>query len=532
MTISSYYSLSYLLVLLPVSVGCYGVLPQRVRRFALLVFNYAFFWAVSGKLLLFLLLSTLSVHHIGLWLSALQQEEDSKREVCPKETRKALKAQYQRKQRLVVAFAAGLHLGVLLALKYTPFFATNLNSLFHLLDLPLEVNVPSFVLPIGISFYTLQAMGYVFDVYRRKLPGDRNLLRLALFMSFFPQIMEGPICRYSQTAERLWEAPRLQYANLVLGGQRILWGMVKKMVVADRLNLLIQNVFTNYSLYDGFVIALAGVGYTIQLYMDFSGTMDIALGSAQLFGVALPENFQRPFFSRTISEFWKRWHITLGAWFKDYLFYPLSLSKPMKKLTSWGRKRLGNHFGPLLGGSVVLFVVWTCNGLWHGAGWQYLFFGMYHFVLIAGGNALEPAASALSKKLRINRNALPYRCFQIFRTTLLVCVGELFFRADGLRAGLAMFGKIFSRFTLASLREGVLFTYGMDAHDYGILLVALLLVFLVGIFQEKGVALRERLSRAPMVLRFAAAYGLILFLVIFGAYGVGYLPVDPIYAAF
>jgi alginate O-acetyltransferase complex protein AlgI len=531
-TISSYYSLAYLLVLLPLSVGCYGILPQKARRVALLACNYAFFWAVSGKLLVFLLLSTLSVHHIGLWLSAIQQEADTRRPDTPKEQRKALKAQYLFRQRLVLVFAGGLHIGILLALKYTPFFAANLNSLLRLLGLPMAVAVPSFVLPIGISFYTLQAMGYLFDVYRRILPGDRNLLRLALFMSFFPQIMEGPICRYRQTAPALWEAPRLRFDNLVLGGQRILWGMIKKMVVADRLNLMIQNVFSHYDRYDGFVIALAAVGYTFQLYMDFSGTMDVALGSAQLFGISLPENFQRPFFSRSISEFWKRWHITLGTWFKDYLFYPLSLSKPLKNLTTWGRKRLGNHYGPLLGGSLVLLCVWVCNGLWHGAGWQYLFFGLYHFALIAGGNAVDPLSAKLAAKLSISRNSRPYRCFQILRTFLLVCLGELFFRADGLRTGLAMAKRIFTAFSLESLQSGTLLTYGMDLQDYGVVLFTLLLVFLVGVLQEKGIPLRQSLGKTRLPVRFAAVYALALFLVIFGAYGPGYIPVDPIYAAF
>lgn len=532
MAISSYYSLAYLLVLLPLSLGFYGILPQKGRRIALLGFNYAFFWAVSGKLIVFLLLTTLSIHHVGLWLSAIQKEEDARRLEAPKEQRKEVKAQYLRRQRLVMGFAALLYLGILLSLKYTHFFAVNANSLLGWLGLPITLPTPSFLLPIGISFYTLQAMGYLFDVYRRVIPGDRNLLRLALFMSFFPQIMEGPICRYSQTAQTLWEAPKLQYANLILGGQRILWGLVKKMVVADRLNLLIQNVFTHYNRYDGSVTALAAVGYTFQLYMDFSGTMDVVLGSGQLFGISLPENFQRPFFSKSISEFWKRWHITLGTWFKDYLFYPLSLSKPLKRLTGWGRKRLGNHYGPLLGGSLVLFCVWVCNGLWHGAGWHYLFFGLYHFALIAGGNALDPLAAALTSKLGISRQSRPYRCFQICRTFLLVCLGELFFRANGLRAGLAMAGRIFTNFTLDSLWNGTLFTFGMDPQDYGIVVVTLLLVLLVGILQEKGIPLRQCLGKRHVVIRFAVAYGMILYLVIFGAYGAGYIPVDPIYAAF
>ena len=147
---------------------------------------------------------------------------------------------------------------------------------------------------------------------------------------------------------------------------------------------------THYFLYDGFVNALAMVCYTLQLYMDFSGTMDVVIGSAQIFGIKMPENFQRPFFSVTISEFWKRWHITLGTWFKDYIFYPVTMSKPMKHMTSKARKKLGNHYGPLIAGGVSLFCVWICNGIWHGAGWHYIFFGMYHFALILGGNMLEP----------------------------------------------------------------------------------------------------------------------------------------------
>ncbi len=518
MTISSYYSLAYLLVLLPLSVGFYGILPQRLRRIALLVFNYAFFLAVSGKLILFLLLSTLSIHHVGLWLSALQKEGDARRLEVPKEQRKALKAQYLRRQRLVMGFAALFHLGILLGLKYTPFFAVNANSLLGWLGLPLALPVPSFVLPIGISFYTLQAMGYLFDVYRRVIPGGQEPAASGLVHELFPPDHGGTHLPYSETAQTLWEVPKLRYENLLLGGQRILWGMVKKMVVADRLNLLIQNVFGHYNRYDGFVIALAAVGYTFQLYMDFSGTMDVVLGSGQLFGISLPENFQRPFFStKSISEFWKRWHITLGAWFKDYLFYPLSLSKPLKHLTSWGRKRLGNHYGPLLGGSLVLFCVWVCNGLWHGAGWQYLFFGLYHFALIAGGNALDPLAAALASKLRISRQSRPYRWFQILRTFLLVCLGELFFRAYGTLSGTVDGPADLHGFFPGFPVEGHpvhLWNGPSGLRDCrGHLAVGVP----GGPSPGKGIPLRQRLRERHVVIRFATAYGLILFLVIFGA---------------
>ena len=194
-SVSSYFSIEYLVILLPISVALYAVLPQKLRRISLLLSSYAFFWAVSGKLIAYLLFSTLSTHYTGLWLSSLQEDCDRLAAATPKENRKAVRAQYRQKQRLVVAFAAALHIGLLLVLKYGPFFAGNINTALWALRIPFALEIPSYILPIGISFYTLQAMAYIFDVYRRKIPADRNLLRVALFMSFFPQIMEGPICR-------------------------------------------------------------------------------------------------------------------------------------------------------------------------------------------------------------------------------------------------------------------------------------------------------------------------------------------------
>ena len=178
--------------------------------------------------------------------------------------------------------------------------------------------------------------------------------------------------------------------------------MMKKLVVADRLNSFVVLVFNDYGNCDGGVIALGAVLYTVQLYMDFSGSMDAVIGIAEIFGVPMPENFERPFFSRTISEFWKRWHITLGAWFRDYLFYPVTASDKMKKLTSSARKKIGNHYGPLLAGSVALFCVWLSNGLWHGSDWNFIFFGMYHFVLILLGNLIAPPVRWLNRKLHVN----------------------------------------------------------------------------------------------------------------------------------
>ena len=529
---SSYFSTEYLVMLLPASVLLYALLPQRLRRWSLLLSSYVFFWAISGKLIAFLLFSTLSLHHFGIWLGRIQGELDGLLERSPREMRKELKRQYTRKQRLVVAFALALHLGILLWLKYTPFFASNINILLGLLGIERKVPIPSYVLPIGISFYTMQAASYLFDVYRQKVPADRNLFRLALYLSFFPLLMEGPICRYQQTAQQLWEAPPLRYQNFMLGLQRMSYGLLKKILVADRLNLFIKTVFDHYEDYDGLVIAVAAVCYTIQLYMDFSGTMDLAVGAGRIFGFQIPENFQRPFFSRSIPEFWQRWHISLGTWFKDYIFYPMSMSKPLKKLTTKARKRLGSHYGPLVAGSIALFCVWLCNGLWHGAAWNYVFFGMYHFALILLGNLTEPLTVRWTGALGISRTSVPYRGFQMVRTGILVCIGELFFRANGLYNGLAMFHKMVTQFSLACIRSGSLFQIGMRKKDFLLVAVFLVVLVLVGIAQERGVHLGTRLRQSPVALRVAVYYAVLLALIIFGAYGAGYVPVDPIYAGF
>ena len=266
--------------------------------------------------------------------------------------------------------------------------------------------------------------------------------------------------------------------------------------------------------------------------MDFSGTMDVVIGTGEIFGILMPENFKRPFFSRTISEFWTRWHITLGTWFKDYLFYPISMSKPMKRLTSRARKRFGNHYGPLFSGGIALLCVWFCNGLWHGSGWHYIVFGLYHFVLILTGSLILPLSIRLAEKLHISRDHWLYHFLQIFRTFVLVCFGELIFRAKSLGEAAGMLKKIGTAFTFASLKDGSLFTFGMNQKDYLILFVLLGLILVISLLQERGVKIREAIAGKGLVIHYLAIWALILFIIIFGAYGQGYLPVNPIYAEF
>lgn len=525
--LTSFFSLEYLAFFLPLAILGYSLTPRVLKRYALLLGSLGFFFLISGKLVVYLILTAFSSWGFGLWLGSVQEQKNAAVKAAEKSQRKEIRARYTRRSRTVMGLAAALHIGALLVLKYSGFFMENVNAVTGA-DYP----VPSFILPIGISFFTLQAVSYLFDVHSGNIPADRNFFRVALFLAFFPQIVEGPICRYSQTADQLWNVGPITGENLTLGLQRILYGMMKKIVVADRLNAFVGAVFTDYADLPGGVIALGALCYTIQLYMDFSGAMDAVAGTGQIFGVAMPENFKRPFFSRTISEFWTRWHISLGGWFRDLIFYPVTMSRAMKNLTSFARKKFGSHFGPLAAGSVALFCVWFSNGLWHGAAWNYIFFGIYHFALILIGKLFTPAARSFHDRFHIQPDSRPFRVFQILRTGVLVVIGELFFRAEGFTNGIRMFLRMICTPQLDLVSAELLTTLGMDPGDFLITGVTVLIVFAVSLFNERGICLRQELRKRSTLVRWAVLYAVLFYILIFGAYGQGYIPVDPMYANF
>ena len=528
----SYSSILYICIFLPAVILLYGIVPQRHRWKILLAASYVFFYLLSGKLVIYLIVSTFSIHHMGLWLDSCKQTYTLQKKGADSDEKAALKAAYTRKRRGILLLGILIHIGMLLFLKYFNFFGENVNHLLNLFSIPAQIPVLHLAVPLGISFYTMQAVSYIVDVYQGKMEADDNLGRLAIYMSFFPIIMEGPICRYSQTAVSLYEGKPLEYKNVAYGYQRIIWGLFKKMVIADRLDPLVKTIFENHADYSGVIIAAGAVLYTFQLYMDFSGCIDITIGAGEIFGVKIPENFRQPFFSRTASEFWRRWHITLGAWFKDYIFYPISLTKFVKNLGKKTRNRFGKHIGQLAPSAFALFGVWFCNGLWHGTGWNYIFFGLYYFVLILLGNAFEPLIQKSADILHINRNGIPYQIFQRTKLLIVVFTGELFFRADSLKTGTDMFLSIFRDFHLSALTDGSLLNLGISSADFWAVFVGFLAVFAVGIIHEKGISIRDRAASWGIVRRWSFYYAAILIVIIFGAYGPGYRAVDLIYAGF
>ncbi len=482
---------------------------------------------ISGKLLLCLLFTTLHCFIYGLIIK--KYDASCAKELENADDKKEIKRKFKLKKRRILTISILIQVAILFVYKYMPFFLENVNILFKWFGLGYEFKMSKLIAPIGLSFYTLEALSYMIDVYNGKIEVETRLSKIALFLAFFPQIMEGPIARYDKDST-LFEGNSITYKNLCFGLQRILYGMLKKIVIADRLNSVVKCVFAIGSNYTGLPVLFGAICYTIMLYMEFSGTMDVIIGSAEIFGIKLPENFRQPFFSKNISEFWARWHITLGSWLKDYIFYPVSLSKGMKNLTVKARKRLGNHFGPLLAGSIALLAVWLLNGLWHGAGWNYIFFGIYHLCLILLGNIFEPYIKLLCEKIHVDRTKWPYRIFQFTKLFLLVVIGELFFRAVTLSEGFRLFYSIFDGFTFKNIFDGTLMNFGLDVYDFIIIGVTIVIVFVVSVLKEKEVEIRKKVANFNIVLRWIIYLALIMFVVIFGAYGPGYQAIDPIYA--
>ena len=504
-----YHSIIYIFLFLPVCLLAYQLAPEKWRGRVLLAFSWIFFYLLSGKLLVYLLGTTLLTHCIGIWLTLLKTEEAKAVEGMDRKQKKVIKVEYQKKGRRVLILGILILLGVLGYLKYFDFFTTNLSYLFG--HPVLEGWRPEkLLMPIGISFYTLQAIGYMTDVYWGTIQAETEIWRTALFLGFFPQIMEGPIARYSDVADTLYTGKPLEYRNVVDGYVRIFWGLFKKMVIADRMALMVNQVFDHYADYHGAVILAAAIGYVIQLYMEFSGCMDIIIGSGKLFGICLPENFRQPFCAKNPSEFWRRWHITLGAWFKAYIFYPVSVSGLVKKWNQYGRKHCGKHITRLVTSAIALFPVWVANGVWHGAQWNYIFYGMYYFVLIMLGIAVEPVRDHILEACHIDPETKIWRTIQIAKTWVIIVVGELFFRANGLKAGWYMFCSMIKNFDMGQLTDGTLYTLGLERADYLAVIVGCLIVGVIGSMKERGISVQKKMGELAVPVRWGLYYALVI----------------------
>ena len=349
----------------------YYLCPDRFKWMLLLLASYAYYAYCGANALPFILLTTLSTWAGALCIGRIGEQSKAvlkaRRAELDSAGKKALKAQAKRRQRAVFFAVLLLNFGVLALLKYT-------SPLLTAMGRP-ALNL---LLPLGISFYTFQSMGYLIDVYNGKYAPQRNPAKFALFISFFPQLIQGPIARFDQLAAQLETPHRFDIANIERGALLMLWGFFKKKVIADRALPLVSAVFGRQEAYGGAVIVVAVLLYSLQQYCDFSGGIDLVTGIAELFGIRLAPNFRRPYFSVSLGDFWRRWHISLGAWMRDYVFYPFALTRPMTRLSKAAKARLGADVSRALPAALGHVLVFLLVGLWHGATSNYIFWGLYN----------------------------------------------------------------------------------------------------------------------------------------------------------
>lgn len=408
-----------------------------------------------------------------------------------------------------------INVGILSLFKYIP-------SLF---------SAKSIIAPVGISFYTLQMLGYLFDVSRKTCNPQKNFLKYALFAEYFPQLLSGPINRYSDMNNQLYTEKYFDYKAVTFGLQRILWGFFKKLVISERLRILVDCVYNDYTSYSSVNILFATICFAFQLYTDFSGYMDIALGVSETFGIRMAENFETPFLSRSISEYWRRWHITLGTWFKDYLFYPILKSDLFVHMGDSARKRFGKKRGKKIPVYFGMFILWFFVGFWHGGAWKYIFgSGLLHWFYIVSGQILEPFFKKLIKMFSINTDHVLYHLFQTVRTFCLVCIGFIFFRAASLTEGFMILIKTLNIKSGIHLHANIL-QLGLDLYDIAVLLITLIILFIISLLHQKY-KVREIIAKAYLPIRWLIYYLLLYSTIILGQYGPGFNASEFIYKNF
>lgn len=485
-------SMQFLLFVLAAVLGYY-LIPRRFQWMWLLLFSYTYYVAGGWQLGFFLIFTTLTTYGCALGMDYIGQRETEKKKA-------------RKKKRRMIILGMCLNFGMLAVLKYSNFTILNINRMFGS-----EFHAVDLLLPLGISFYTFQSMGYLMDVYWGKVEAEKNPFRFALFVSFFPQILQGPIGRYNRLASQLYENHAFDLQRICRSVELLLWGFFKKMVLADNAAVFVNAIFDNPEQYSG--LALVGMlGYSIQLYGDFSGGMDVVKGVAGLFGVTLDDNFKRPYFATSIANFWHRWHITLGTWMKDYVFYPISLSGWMGKFGKFARKKMGKTIGRALPICIANVLVFLLVGVWHGAAWKYIAYGLYNGLIIGFSGMMAGNYRKWKAALHVKDGSKLFYVFQVLRTFLLVNISWFFDRAENLRSALYMMKQAVTSFEISQLWT-IQTTAGGSGYT-GLILATLaagcIVWFAVSFLQERGVSIRQTLAEKPGVLRLAV-YLILLF---------------------
>jgi D-alanyl-lipoteichoic acid acyltransferase DltB (MBOAT superfamily) len=420
-----------------------------------------------------------------------------------------------RKKKIVVAISVILNLVILCYFKYTNFFAWIIC--YALSRVNIQINVPQFdiLLPVGISFYTFQALSYTLDVYRDDIYAEKNFLRYALFVSFFPQLVAGPIERSKNLLRQLATPKKFDFNMAREGLLLMLWGYFLKIVLADRIAIFVDTVYGDYSTYSGCYLILATILFAFQIYCDFAGYSTIAMGTAKILGINLMENFNAPYLSTSVADFWRKWHISLTSWFKDYLYIPLGGSRKGKI-----RKYINK---------MIVFLV---SGLWHGASISYVIWGGLNGLYQVIGEELMPVRNKLVGILHLHRESFGHKLLQLLGTFALVDFAWIFFRAGSTGEAIQIIKSMFTVKNPWILFDGSIYNCGLDIKNFWFMIYSLCVLLLADYFKHKGISIRQRIIEQDYWFRWIVIDAAIIILLVFGIWGSTYDAANFIYFQF
>lgn len=531
----TFIDLSFLLFLV-IGIIAFYICPVKFRWIALLGISIAFY-AINGvEFLPFIFITSLTVFLGGRKMGKIYAENDEKIKTgdYSRQEKKALKEQAKKKCKAFFLLPLIFNLAILIVVKYTKFFIDPINELVGMMTgQDGSFTAASIIVPLGISYYTFSSLSYLLDVYWKRVGYEQNYFRFLLYLIYFPHILQGPIERYGKLGQRLKERLVFDWDRIVAGIQLMLWGFFKKLVIADRIDIFITSAYDDYKNAGGVALLLAILLDVVYIYADFSGCMDIARGVSQIFGVELDLNFNHPFSSKSIVEFWRRWHMSLGSWFKDYVYYPISTSNLVKKISKSTRGKIPPKFSRAIVTVIPVSVTWVLTGVWHGTGITYVAWGVYYAFMIFMSVTFEEDFKALSSKLKINTESTSWKYFQMARTTLIFAGGRLLTRPGSLHRSAAILKRVFTDFDPWVLVSDRLCDFGLDQNSIYIAIISIAVFAVVSHLQQQGaVSVRDMLNKQNIVFRWAVYLALIFSIIIFGIYGPGYNAASFVYMAY
>ena len=482
----------------------YYIIPQKIRYVWLLIASYIFYAAWNVKYLALLFGITIATYLCALLIDSVEKNDWAEKK---KKTGK----------KIILAAGVLTNIGLLVYFKYMNFFAFNLYRVLHIFGIQVTEHYFDILLPVGISFITFQALGYAIDVYKGKTKAEKNLLKYALFVSFFPQLVAGPIERSGKLLKQIQNVhnqPRISYEKFTNGFILMLYGYFQKVFIADKAAVLANTVFAAPEQYSTIELALGAIAFSIQIYCDFGGYSNIAIGAAQVLGFEMMENFNTPYFASSIKDFWRRWHISLSTWFRDYVYIPLG----------------GNRCGKLRC-YVNLMITFLVSGLWHGAQMTFVIWGGIHGFLQIVETELGERIQKLGRKVKTN--TLSYQLGKVILTYTVVTIAWIFFRADNLSIALLYLKQMLTSFNFAVLFNGSLYKLGLVRNDMHALVLGVFILFLTDMVRYKAnMRIEKYLCTQNLWFKWAVLLTMIFCIVLFGEYGINYNAAEFIYFQF